>query len=235
MTYLRAVLTLLLSLTFAAAPLVTSPFTGFTANQLPIPQNDPPVQPAGYAFAIWGLIYAWLVISAVYGLWKRADDPDWNAARLPLIASLAVGTPWLAVANASAIWATVLILVMAATAIWAFLLAPARDRWWFLAPVGIYAGWLTAASAVSIGVTMAGYGLFFYPPGWAQICILAALAIAFVVWSRRRAGVTYPLTVIWALVGIVVANGSDTPSVTALAVLGAVLLAAAAWRGLSRG
>ncbi len=83
-----AALTLLLTLTFVLSPLVTSPFSGFRADQLPIPQIEPPVQPAGYAFAIWGLIYGWLVVSAIYGLWKRRDDVAWQSARLPLLGSL---------------------------------------------------------------------------------------------------------------------------------------------------
>ena len=69
-----AYLTLLLTATFVLSPLVTNPFSGFRADQLPIPQIEPPVQPAGYAFAIWGLIYSWLAISALFGVAKRAED-----------------------------------------------------------------------------------------------------------------------------------------------------------------
>lgn len=79
-----ALLTALFTATFVGSPLVTSPFSGFRADQLPLPQINPPVQPAGWAFAIWGLIYSWLVVSAVFGLLKRGADPDWNAARKPL-------------------------------------------------------------------------------------------------------------------------------------------------------
>lgn len=104
---------LVLSIAFAISPTFTAPFSGFTPDQLPNPQIDPPIQPEGYAFAIWGLIYTWLIVSAVLGLWKRADAGDWHAARLPLAISLAVGVPWLAIANASAIWATITIIIMA--------------------------------------------------------------------------------------------------------------------------
>ena len=60
-------LTALLAITFAGSPLVTSPFTGFRADQLPIPQVAPPLQPAGYAFSIWGVIYLWLIASCIFG------------------------------------------------------------------------------------------------------------------------------------------------------------------------
>lgn len=218
-----AIATLILTATFVISPAITQPFSGFQADQLPIPQVDPPVQPAGYAFSIWGLIYGWLVVSAVYGVWKRRDDAAWNAARPALIASLAVGTPWLAVANASAIWATILIFVMAGTAIAALLRAPEKDYWWFKAPVAIYAGWLTAASFVSLGSTSAGYGLLTDQMGWAYIGIIGALLVATPVLRHSQA-VPYGLTVVWALVGIIVANQLDTWTVSALAVAGIIVL-----------
>ncbi len=225
MKYIPALLTLVVTMTFVVSPALTDPFSGFRADQLPNPQINPPIQPAGYAFAIWGLIYSWLVVSAVFGIWKRADDPDWNRARWPLIVSLAVGTPWLAVANASAVWATVLIFVMAAGAILALLWAPTRDRWWLQVPVGIYAGWLTAASFVSLGSTAAGYGLLTEALGWAYIGIIAALCVAAIVLWQRRAP-SYGLTIIWALVGIIIANGTAEWTVTALAAFGILVIVA---------
>ena len=225
MKYVPAALTLLLSLSFALAPLVTSPFTGFTADQLPNPQINPPVQPAGYAFAIWGLIYLWLIASALFGVVKRPADPAWNRARGPLIISLAIGTPWLAIANASAIWATITIFLMAATAIAALIHAPKSDRWFFAVPVGIYAGWLTAASFVSLGSTAAGYGVITGQLGWAYLGIIGALIVAVPVYLRSRQP-AYALTVIWALVGIVIANASATLTVAALAAAGIVVLLA---------
>ena len=216
---------LALAIAFAVSPAFIDPFSGFRADQLPVPQVDPPIQPAGYAFAIWGLIYAWLIVSAVYGVWKRRDADDWHRARLPLIVSLAVGTPWLAIANASAIWATVTIIIMAVFAIWSLLLAPGRDRWLFQAPTAIYAGWLTAASCVSLGSTGAGYGLITDAYGWAFIGVALALAASIAIFLKRRSAPEYLATVIWALVGIVVANGLALPFVSIAAAAGIVILA----------
>ncbi|WP_282024830.1 hypothetical protein [Limimaricola cinnabarinus] len=224
---------LALSISFAAAPLLSSPFSGFTADQLPNPQIDPPVQPAGWAFSIWGLIYLWLIVSAAYGVWKRSDAEDWHRARLPLLVALGVGTPWLAIANASAIWATITIFVMAAGAIGAFLAAPARDIWWFRVPVGIFAGWLSAASFVSLGSTAAGYGLVMGQTGWAILCVFLATLLALAVQSRRPRAASYGLTVAWALIAIVVANGLTLPGFVALASLVAILGALALARRVS--
>lgn len=220
---------LALSIAFAVAPVVTSPFTGFTADQLPIPQIDPPVQPAGWAFSIWGLIYLWLIVSAGFGVWKRADDADWHRARLPLTIALLVGVPWLAIANMSAIWATITIYLMAAGAIGAFLAAPSRDIWLLRVPLGLFAGWLSAASFVSLATTGAGYGLVMDATGWAILSIIAATLLSLIVQLRRPRAASYGLTVAWALFAILIANGTALPGLVAaaslVAVLGALLLA----------
>lgn len=202
----RALLTLLFTATFVGSSFFSS-FTGFESNQLPIPQINPPIQPAGYAFAIWGLIYGWLIVSAVFGVWKRSTDPAWDVMRVPLIVSLALGTPWLWVATQSAIAATVLIFAMAVPAIIALLRAPLADAGWARWPVAIYAGWLTAASFVSLGSTAAGYGVLMDSTGWAYAGIVAALLVAATVQIMARPAYGYGLTIIWALVGIIVANG----------------------------
>lgn len=230
MKNIYAWLTLFLTATFVVSPALTNPFMGFTADQLPYPQIDPPVQPAGYAFSIWGLIYGWLIVSAVFGVWKRRDDAAWDAARKPLIVSLAIGTPWLAIANASAIWATITIIAMGVGAVWAMLLAPKADRWWFQAPVGIYAGWLTAASGVSLGSTAAGYGIILGSLGWAYLAITIVLCVALVIISRKPQAPEYPLTIIWALVGIIVTNLGAQMGVVALAAVGIAVLAGATWK-----
>ena len=206
---------------------------GFTADQLPYPQIDPPVQPAGYAFAIWGLIYSWLVVSAVFGVWKRRSDAAWDHVRAPLMISLAVGTPWLAIANASAVWATITIFIMAAAAIVALIRTPKVDGWWLQAPVGIYAGWLTAASFVSLGSTAAGYGIALGSLGWAYLAIILALGVTLAVIARKPTAPEYGITVIWALIGIIVANLSGAVGVMILAAAGIIVVAGATWKARS--
>lgn len=229
---LAAGLTLLVTLTFVLSPLVTEPFSGFTENQLPIPQIDPPAQPAGYAFSIWGLIYGWLVVSAVFGVLARPRDAGWTRMRLPLIVSLALGTPWLWVASNSPIGATVLIFAMAIPAILAALRSPARDRWWAHAPVAIYAGWLTAASFVSLASTAAGHGLWTDGVGWGLIAIVAATAVALVALGPMRHRLEYALTLAWALTGIIVANGADPLWISGGAAAGMALVALRAFPSL---
>lgn len=218
-----APLTLILTVAFVVAPFFVRDFSGFSADQLPIPQINPPVQPAGYAFALWGLIYAWLLISAVYGVMQRRGDPDWNAVRPALCLSLAVGAPWLWVAQRSALWATVMIVVMAGAAIAALIRTPRADRWFLRGPVALYAGWLTAAAWVAVATLGAGYGIAAGAYVWAFVGIIGALLVAVAVY-RRVAAPVYLMAVIWALIGICVANGFDQFILTATALGGVVIL-----------
>lgn len=226
----KAVLVLLLVIAFAVSP-AFSTFNGFDPSLYPVPQEDPPVQPAGYAFAIWGLIYAWLIVHAAFGLWKRAEDPRWDAPRWPLIVSLGVGVPWLAVAGISAIWATAMIWVMLAGALTALARTSAHmDRLLLLPPVAIYAGWLTAASSVSVGLLLAGYGILSEEAA-AWTGLGTALAIGLAMQMRLGRAPEYGATVIWALVAVTVKDGPET--VFWLAVAGIALLALAAIRAMA--
>ena len=219
-------LTLLFAVLFALSPLARGGFNGFTPDQFPVVQHRWPVQPAGWAFSIWGLIYLWLIAGSVWGLLKAPYDPEWQRMRRPLLVSLIVGTFWIAAANASPILATAMIVVMVVAAIIAFLRAGHGQPFWQVGPVGLYAGWLTAATGVAIAVLLSGYGIMSARPA-AMLLIVVVLALALWVQSRRPSGVTYPIAVAWALIGIVAANwGSGHSHVAFLAGLGIVALAA---------
>ncbi|WP_167853546.1 hypothetical protein [Roseovarius aestuariivivens] len=224
MEKMKAIFVLAAALAFAASPFLSSGFNGFRPDQFPIPQVDVPVQPAGYAFSIWGVIYLWLLAGAAFGLLKRDAEPGWTAMRWPLIASLVVGAAWIPVAQTSPIWATVLIWVMLTTAVVALLRCGARDRGWLRTPVALYAGWLTAASCVALGLMLGGHGILSEQVA-ALAMIVLALGIAMVVQAARPDTPEYALTVIWALVGVIVANsGGPNWSVLGLAAAGAVML-----------
>ncbi len=226
MSRLLAILTLVVSVTFAVSPFFVTSFAGFDPSLVPVPQDNPPVQPAGYAFSIWGLLYVWLIVSAGFGLVKRAEHPAWQPARPWLLASLAMGTFWLALAERTPIGATVLIWAMLATALVALFKTPKRDRWWYQAPIATYAGWLTAASSVSVGLLLAGWGILEATPA-ALVALMIALVLGLFVQSRVMRAPGYALALIWALIAVVVSNSDplNTP-VAGLAALGAVLFTA---------
>ena len=227
---LKPVLVLLTALAFGLSPLLTPDFRGYDATQFPVRLDAPAILPAGYAFGIWGLIYLWLVLHAGFGLWKRADDPAWDGVRAPLILSLAVGAVWLYVAVRDPVWASVLIVLMLAGALVALLRAPAvPDRWLLLAPLAIYAGWLSAATGVSLGVLLAGFG-WLPDTGAAVVMLGAVLALAVTVQLRLGRAPEYALTVVWALVAVCARNGTGNLVVTGLAAAGCAVMLAVAWR-----
>ncbi len=224
MTRLSALILLVVTVAFGLAPLVTPPFTGYDPALFPVDVGRPAIQPAGYAFSIWSVIYLWLIVHAVYGVWKRADDPVWERTRLPLTVAIGVGVVWLWIAGQSAIWGTVTIWIMAAGALSAFLRAPTEpDRWLLSGPLAIFAGWLTAASAVSTGVLIAGYGVL-SNVGSALAMLALVLVIALAVQARKPRMPVYGLTVVWALAGVIVANWGDLPLVAWAATGGAVVM-----------
>ena len=50
----KAVLVLVACIAFVLSPFLAQPFTGFDPAQMPLAVDKPPIQPAGYAFSIWG-------------------------------------------------------------------------------------------------------------------------------------------------------------------------------------
>ena len=180
---LAAVLVLTAGMAFAISPFLTDGFNGFTADQFPIPQVDAPIQPAGWAFSIWGLIYVWLLIHAVFGM------------------------------------------VMLIAALIALHLSPRSDRGTAQAPVASYAGWLTAASFVSLGLTLAGYGILLDAVGWAGVGLIALSGFAIAYQRYLDRAPEYSLTVIWALCGVVAGNLAGRPVIAGLAVVAIAALA----------
>ena len=212
---------------FAAAPLIVTPFMGYDPSAFPVPIARHPIQPAGWAFSIWGVIYLWLLAHGLFGMLKRAEDPVWDAPRLALTLSALIGAAWMSIAAASPLWGTLTIWPMALAAIAAFLAAdPTQDRWLLSAPIAMLAGWLTAAASVSTGVWLAGHGVL--SPFAAAVAMLAlVLAIAIPIQRSRHAMPLYGATVIWALIGVIAVNLSDAKTVAILAAFGAILMIAA--------
>lgn len=224
-----AILVLVAAIAFAASPAIFPGFAGYEADQFPIPQQDPPVQPAGWAFSIWGLIYVWLILGAGYGLLRRAEAADWGPMRPWLLASLSIGFFWIPVANRMPGLATLMILTMLGTALMALLRTGRNDSWLQARPVGLYAGWLTAASGVSVGIWLGGHGWLSAQVA-AIVCLLAVSAIALTVQGLRPREWGYPAAVIWALMGVIAANlGAGNWIVVILAGLGASALAGRIW------
>ena len=233
MKNISALLILVATLAFIAAPSLTTPFMGYDPASFPVVIERPSIQPAGYAFALWGLIYLWLLLHAGFGMTRR-QDALWEKVGLPHLGSLVLGTAWLAIASGYPLTATVAIIVMAGFTLTAFLAAdPTRDRWLLQAPLGLFAGWLTAASMVSLGVMIAGYG-WLSDTATALTMLAVILTVALVVQWRRPSMPTYSAAIVWAAIGVAVVNWQDNPTAAYAAVLGALVQAGFATWALAR-
>ncbi len=218
---------LALTVAFAAAPFLSKGFGGFYKESFPVQVDRWPAQPVGWAFAIWGPIYAARFVTALRALLLRPEvTPGWRRAALPLGVSLFLGTFWVETAMRAPLLATALIVPMAALAIVAACRAGTDLR--EAGALGFYAGWLTAAAGVAVSVVLTGYGVLGAGAA-AVLLVLAVLAVALGVIEKARPVWTYPAGTIWALIGIVVANGQagDAPMTGLAGVgIGAVLIAA---------
>jgi hypothetical protein len=220
-----SVLLFVVTMTFGIAPFVTPPFAGYDPSIFPVIVARPFIQPAGYAFSIWALIYLALIAHAAFGMFRRADDPAWGRVRTPMILSLSLGTAWLKIALTDPILATVGIWAMLISALFALWRAdPARDRWLLVFPIAIYAGWLSAAAAVSLGVVLAGYG-WLSNTASAVVMLALVLGIAVAMQIRKRGVLEYGAVVIWALAAVIAVNWADAKAVAYVAAAGILAMA----------
>ena len=224
---------LLATVAFVAAPSVTPPFMGYDPGMFPVSIARPSVQPAGYAFAIWGVIYLWLLISAAFGLaaarrsgvGAHPPQPFCGAAAGHRLARHRQRLPDQR-HHHDRRHGSLLSDQFSCRQPDAGPLAPAG-------PLALFAGWLTAASCVSLGVILAGYG-WLGDTGAALAMLVLALVIAITVQLRRRSMPVYSVAVIWAAIGIVVVNWTPNPTVAYAALLGAALQSAVAVTGFLR-
>lgn len=200
-----AIAVVVATVAFTLSPFLTRDFAGYRPEQFPVVLDFWPVQPAGWAFSIWGVIYIWLIAGALWGLVNTPRDSQWKNMRVPLLVSLGLGIFWITAANVAPILATIMIFAMAVFAIVAMLRAGDVDRAWQVRPVALYAGWLTAATGVGAGVVISGYGVLSAQAA-ALSMLTTVLLVALTIQSRRPAEWAYPAAIIWALSGVIAEN-----------------------------
>jgi hypothetical protein len=195
------------------------------------------ITPAGYVFAIWGIIYALLAVFLVYqALPSQKNKPFHTQVSALFILSSAWNIGWIF------LWQYGYIALSAAliVAFWATLAAiylrlkisksdaPLREKACVQLPFSVYFAWVTVATAADIAAAASYAGWLKWVPADAVWGILAAaivLVFSLVVIAARR-DIAFGLVVIWALVGIAVKQIA-VPSIVYTAIIGAVIVAAA--------
>jgi hypothetical protein len=183
--------------------------------------------PAGYVFAIWGLIYLALAAFVVYqALPAQRDNPRLARIGYLFAASCVANAAWLFLWHYERFgWTLVAMLALLALLIAIYLrlgigreqVSPA-EKWLVHVPFSIYLGWITVATIANVTslldyVGWGGWGIS--AAAWTMIVLAAASGIALLTALTRR-DVAYLLVLVWALAGIAVKH-SDVERVATAA------------------
>jgi benzodiazapine receptor len=201
--------------------------------------------PAGYVFAIWGIIYVGLIAFGIYqALPAQHSNQRLRRIDYPFMLSCVANSVWIFMWHYSHFTLSLLvmlILLLSLLAIYVLLdigRVPVKtvERWCVDIPFSIYLGWITVATIANATDALDNLGWHggpIAPEVWAVIMLVAALAITCAVITTRH-DIAYSLVIIWATLGIAVKQWA-TPLVayTALlvAIVVAVVLVAMLWRG----
>jgi hypothetical protein len=195
------------------------------------------ITPAGYVFAIWGIIYVLLGVFLVYqALSSQKDRPFQKQVNGLFILVSLFNIMWLF------FWQNELLPISVAV-IFAFLASliaiylrlnigrstvSLKEKLCVHVPFSVYLGWVTIATIANIAVTLVsvgwdGFGLSLQT--WAILVLAVALILDLVVVATRR-DIAYSLVFIWALAGIAV-NQTANPSIVLTAEIAIVIIAVA--------
>jgi hypothetical protein len=217
----------------AVGAIAASRFHELTGLGQPIPafaaKGDEVARAAGYAFAIWGLLYLGIIIYAVFQL-RRESDLTRRLGWASAVAFLCIGG-WVVAASLDAMWLTVALIVGAAVLLTAPLVAARADiaqasrseRWLVAWPLSALAGWVSVASALNIVTVLNREGLL-PEPKTAIAGVAVAIVTALAVWVSRRLGlIAYAIPIAWGLAAIAVAERERHPMLALAAAAGAII------------
>ena len=194
------------------------------------------VTPAGYVFSIWGLIYLLLAVFIVYqALPAQRHNPRLVRLGYLFVLSCALNVVWLFTWHYLLIPLSLPVMLgLLGTLILMYQrleIGQSRvsrgETFAVRLAFSVYLGWITVATIANVSVFLLERGapLDWTSPFWAFIALTAATFVGLTM-LRRRSDVAYALVLVWALIGIAVAQWGNE----ALLVLSAV--AAAAYLGV---
>ena len=176
--------------------------------------------PAGYVFAIWGLIYVGLLAYGIYqALPAQKENPRLRRAAAPFVVGSLANIAWLFFWHYGQFALTVVaMLILLASLIMVYLILGVNqvqvskgERWLVHVPISVYLGWISVATIANITNVLwyagwSGFGLA--PEVWAVIMLAVAVVLAFLM-ALRRGDVAYLLVLAWAFAGIAVKQAAQ--------------------------
>lgn len=200
--------------------------------------------PAPYVFSIWSVIYLGLAIYAV----AQALPPLVGSERVRSVAwwfalSGVLNGLWLVLWQLLAIyWTVPLMLALLLTLIVIYRRlragppAGAAERWLVRLPFSIYLGWISVATIANISGALLHAGWGGWGVGdvtWTVIVLVVATGLGYAMLWREH-DLAYALVLVWAFVGIAVAQRSE-PVVSSTALAAAAVVAVGiAWTSVRR-
>ncbi|MEM9675816.1 MAG: tryptophan-rich sensory protein [Cyclobacteriaceae bacterium] len=178
------------------------------------------ITPAGYAFAIWGLIYLSLGVYIFYQTFRASPEQKvYDRVAFPLILNLIANNLWLIAFQLEFIsLSAVFMLVILATLIQIAIIwtndrsLPDKRRAQVRFPFSVYLGWISVATIVNFSV-VAKYTdwnvLGMSGPTWVAIMLTVGAVLAILVMFAIR-NVVYPLVFVWAYVAIAIAQPGNS-------------------------
>ncbi|HSV50087.1 MAG TPA: hypothetical protein VLH35_07195 [Candidatus Acidoferrales bacterium] len=194
------------------------------------------ITPAGYVFAIWGIIYLLLGVFVVYQALPRERNNEYvgRIGWLFVLSSI-VNIAWIFMWQSEYLAFSVGLIVAYLLTLIAIYLRlnigkskfKLGERLAVHLPFSVFLGWLSIATIANISLTLVAYnwdGFGIAAETWAVLIIAVALALTLLMLSIRK-DIAYALVVIWALVGISVKQ--TNPNVVLATQVGAVIAAVA--------
>ena len=197
------------------------------------------ITPAGYAFAIWGIIFIGVLAYAIYQVMPaQRSNPRFTAAAPWVIANMMFNGFWTVIFGQE--WITLATVVIIADLLTLYKIVDALginrvrvspvETWLARVPFSIYFGWLTVATTVCIAFFLKANGFDAFGLGeqtWAVLILVVALGIGAVVFNKYR-NVAYILVFTWAYYAISVQTRTvpTVPTVALAGAIGAAILAA---------
>lgn len=186
-----------------------------------------PFTPAGYVFAIWGIIYALLLVFVIYqALPKQNGKLFQKKVGVLFIISSILNVVWLFLWQYDYITSSVIVmfaLFVTLSAIYVRLgigksKSPLKEKIFVHLPFSVYLGWITVASIANVAAALVSVGwdgLGLGADTWAIIAMGIALIVTLTAITFRK-DIAYALVVIWAFAGIAVEQ-STYPTIVLIA------------------
>ncbi len=169
--------------------------------------------PAGYVFAIWGIIYLGLIAYGVYqALPAQSGNPRLQATGWWVVLGGLANCAWIFLWHYEQFVGTLgAMLILLATLIAVYLRlgigqtkASTAETWAVRIPFSIYLGWITVATIANVtdvldSLKWNAFGIA--PEFWFLIVLVAVLVIS-TLMSLYHRDVAFVLVILWALAGI---------------------------------